>query len=144
VLIVIFDVLSIVFVVYSKRRRFHLNSFKFSSRIEFSCQIDDFLWFSRVCGQALSYHDTKIFTSGFYNSMQLYIGDISTRPNWIILTENREGVNTTLYILYYIEMSICLHLFCILSRRVSTNCNASQKHVSEVVIIMIITAQSQV
>jgi len=28
----------------------------------------------------LSYHSTKIFTSGFYNAMQL--GEISTRPNW--------------------------------------------------------------
>jgi len=29
----------------------------------------------------LGYHNTKIFTSGFYNAMQL--GEISTRPNWI-------------------------------------------------------------
>jgi len=29
----------------------------------------------------LSYHSTNIFTSGFYNAMQL--GEISTRPNWI-------------------------------------------------------------
>jgi len=29
----------------------------------------------------LSYHSTKISTSGFYNAMQL--GEISTRPNWI-------------------------------------------------------------
>jgi len=29
----------------------------------------------------LSYHSTKIFTSGFYNAMQL--GENSTPPNWI-------------------------------------------------------------
>jgi len=29
----------------------------------------------------LRYHSTEIFTSGFYNVLQL--GEISTRPNWI-------------------------------------------------------------
>jgi len=42
-IVVIFDVLSIVFVVYCKQRRFPLNFLEFSRTIVFSYQVDDFL-----------------------------------------------------------------------------------------------------
>jgi len=43
VLIIDCDFSSIGFVVYTQRRRFHLNSLKFFRTIVFSCQIDDFV-----------------------------------------------------------------------------------------------------
>jgi len=53
VLIVDCDFSSIVFVLYTQQKWFRLNFLKFSHTIVFSCQIDDFVWFSQMCGQTL-------------------------------------------------------------------------------------------
>jgi len=54
VLIVNCNFSSIVFVGCTQRRRFHFNSLKFDRTFAFSCQIDDFVWFSRAWGQAFT------------------------------------------------------------------------------------------
>jgi len=63
VIIVDCDFSSIVFIVYTQRRRFRLNSLKFFRMIVFWCQIDNFVWFSQVCGQAFSFN---ISQNGFH------------------------------------------------------------------------------
>jgi len=52
----------------SDETRFRLNSLKFNLMFVFSCQIDDFVWFSRVCGQALRVFSLQHFV---YNIIKI-------------------------------------------------------------------------
>jgi len=55
---------SIVFGGCTQRTRFCLDSLKFDCTFVFLCQIEDFVWFSRVCGQAYTCkHQTQWGTS---------------------------------------------------------------------------------